>query len=52
MNDEVVLTRKVNHAELIFNQKISDDNVYKCRFFKKDAGADWFLSPKHECYVC
>ena len=52
LNDQIVLTRKLNHSELIFNQKISRDNNKKERWFKKDADSDWMLSPKNECWIC
>ena len=35
--DQFVVTRKLNHSELIFNQRIQNDYT-KFRFFKKDAG--------------
>ena len=51
-NDQIVLTRKLNHSELIFNQKISNDQIKSNRFFKKDAYSDWQLSMNNQCYVC
>ena len=50
--DNLVLTRKLNHPELIFNQRISDDDDFDRRFFKVDANECWTLSPKNECYIC
>ena len=52
LNDQIVLTRKLNHSELIFNQKISNDQSKQHRWFRKDADQDWMLSSKNECYVC
>ena len=46
-----MLTRRLNHPELIFNQRISLDKTNK-RFFKVDANEAWALSPKDECYIC
>jgi len=37
------MTRKLNHPELIFNQRIKNDAT-KHKFFKKDAGSAWQLS--------
>lgn len=45
--DHFVLTRVVNHPELIFNQ----DRLRDC-FFEKDASARWQLSDKNSCYLC
>ena len=49
--DRFVMTRKVNHPELIFNQSLKYDKT-KYRFFKKDAAQQWKLSRNNECYVC
>ena len=35
--DQLVFTRIVNYPELIYNQKISNDESKKTRFFVKDA---------------
>lgn len=45
------MTRRLNHPELIFNQRLKNDTTNN-RFFKKDAGAAWQLSAKNQCYVC
>jgi len=49
--DNLVLTRKLNHPELIFNQRIYKDST-KDRFFKVDANQSWALSHQDECYIC
>jgi len=46
-----VLTRRLNHPELIFNQRVSIDDT-KDRFFKVDANQYWTLSRQDECYIC
>ena len=43
----MVLTRKVNEPDLIFNQY-----PYKDLYFEQDAGEQWVLSEKSECFVC
>ena len=49
--DNFVLTRRLNHPELIYNQRLSRDST-KDRFFKVDANQAWALSHKDECYMC
>ena len=49
--DNFVLTRRLNHPELVFNQRISLDST-KERFFKVDSNQAWTLSQKDECYIC
>jgi len=46
-----VLTRKLNHPELIFIQRMSKDST-KDRFFKQDANECWILSSQNDCYMC
>jgi len=41
--DNFVLTRRLNHPELVFNQRISLDST-KERFFKVDSNQAWTLS--------
>ena len=50
--DQFVLTRKINHAELVFNQDIHKDKIPLLRYFEKDAGSFWQLSQRNECYCC
>ena len=52
--DRFVLTRKLNHPELLFNQntKYDQGKNAKYRFFKPDAQKDWKLSAQNECYLC
>jgi len=49
--DIFILSRKLNHPELLFNQIPVRDST-KHRFFKVDAGQSWTLSSKDECYIC
>ena len=49
--DNLVLTRKLNHPELIYNQRVSED-VSLGNLFKVDANECWTLSPTDECFVC
>jgi hypothetical protein len=43
----LVITRKLGHPELIFNEK-HDKQLQ----FDKDAGPRWQLSMKENCWVC
>ena len=51
-SDHFVLTRKVNHPELIFNQDPNKDRYAATRFFEIDSAECWVLSQTNECYVC
>lgn len=50
-HDNFVITRLLNHPELIFNQKYQDDKP-RNRFFKKDAMQQWKISLRNECLTC
>ena len=50
--DQFVLTRKVNHPELIWNQDPQNDHSSKKRYFEVDAAENWQLSMKNECFMC
>lgn len=47
-----MLTRKINHPELVFNQDIHKDKIDNVRYYEMDAGSFWKLSQKNECYIC
>ena len=50
-NDNVVITRKLNHPELVHNL-IKTKDMDKNRFYKVNAESVWKLSEHNECYVC
>jgi hypothetical protein len=45
--DQLVLTKKFNLPELIFNQKRNLD-----RYFQEDSANAWQMSKGNECFVC
>ena len=49
--DKFVVTRRINHPELIFNQAAANDETRK-RFFNTDAASRWALSKSNECHCC
>ena len=50
--DNFVLTRVLNHPELIFNQRPQLDKENERVFFAVDAQRPWNLSLRNECLVC
>lgn len=50
--DCFVLTRVLNHPELMFNQRPHLDKDLANRFFKVDAEGQWRLLSNTECYIC
>lgn len=57
--DRMILTRKLNLPELIFNQDSRQDRNVKKRFFEIDHGHKWTMADNHNhhqkkdvCYVC
>ncbi len=42
-----MITRNLNHPELIFNQNNDSNN-----FFVQDIESKWKLSVRNECFVC
>jgi hypothetical protein len=52
MMDYFVITRNLNHPELIFNQNVNFDKNKKLRFFVRDFESRWRVSLTNECFVC
>ena len=52
MFDRFVVTRILNMAGLVFNQRLICDQVAKTRFFNAESMNNWTLSKNNECYVC
>lgn len=52
MVDHFILTRKINNAELIFNQDPHKDHLKHCRYFEVEAAECWRLSRSNECFMC
>ena len=52
MSDPFVLTRILNHAEMIFNQDPQLDRNKSTRYFVTDASSKWRLSQSHACFIC
>ena len=50
--DQFVLTRKVNHPELIWNQNPQNDSTPDKQYFESYASKNWILSQKNECFMC
>lgn len=50
--DFFVLTRVLNHPELLFNQQTKYDRDIANRFFRKDSMLEWQISNGNECYIC
>lgn len=47
-----MVTRVLNHPELIFNSRPQQDHDRGVRFFQRDAQEKWALSLGCECLVC
>lgn len=54
--DQLILSRKLNLPELIFNQDYTQDKNFKKRFFEIDHAQKWVMADnkqrKEPCYVC
>ena len=50
--DRFVVTRIVNHPELVFNQSTLNDNSKDKRYFDRNHALKWCLSRGNECFMC
>ena len=50
--DRFVVTRVVNHPELVFNQSTLNDASTDKRYFDRNHALKWRLSRGNECFMC